>query len=134
RERIGDYQILPIGETLVRWLSEQKEHLLARGVLVRVAEADTYERLSAKDEFLMICGENGIPTPPILENLNLDRFTDPFVVKPKGLMGGRGVLTFPLLVEDASSFRAFKSMQLDLRKHLIQAYVRGPSIYYCAMY
>jgi predicted ATP-grasp superfamily ATP-dependent carboligase len=134
RHRIGPFRLLPIGEDLVRWMSSEREVLIAEGIHVRVPDSDTYGRLSDKGNFLGLCTQYGIRTPAQIGVSLTGPFTVPFVVKPRRHTREPGVLDAPLLVENKLSYEVLRSRQIDERQHFFQEYVHGASIYYCALY
>ena len=87
--------------------------------------------LSDKESFANLCKDFNIEVPPEIQ-INWSTFNQKFVIKPKKLETDQRCLKYPLLVENSGSFQQLKATNIDITKHLIQEYIDGPSIYYCA--
>lgn len=131
KDIIGEYVFLPYGESLLRWVVRQKDELWEDGITVPTVDFETYVLLSDKESFANLCGDFDIDVP---EEINIDwsTFKQKFVIKPKKLVNDERCLKYPVLVENNTSFQKLKETNIDIEKHLVQRYIDGPSIYYCA--
>lgn len=135
KKQVGNFTLLPYGESLLRWALKHKDILLSNGILIPTVDINRYKLISNKKSFVDLCNKFEIKTPP--ENNTLDfnsGYLERFVIKPKSQILSKRVLKYPMLIENEQSFQKLKNLDLDLSQHFIQKYVYGPSFYYCTYY
>lgn len=131
RDHIGCYTLLPYGEVLLRWAVKRKNELRKEGITVPMVDFEKYILVSDKESFANLCTDSGIDVPQEV-NIDWSTFKQKFVIKPKKLVNEQRCLKYPVLVENSDSFQKLKEKNIDMKKHLLQDYIDGPSIYYCA--
>lgn len=136
RKEIGEYILIPSGEELLRWVIQYQDILMSKDIIIPTVDIETYITMSDKENFIRECQKHGLDIPPEHNNAKkiLNRFINPFVIKPKEHTVDEKVLNVPFLVENKKSFDLLKKKELDLSKHLIQEYISGPSFYYLTYY
>jgi predicted ATP-grasp superfamily ATP-dependent carboligase len=131
KDAIGNYILLPYGEALLRWAIRRKDELKKAGVTLPTVDFEKYILLSDKESFANLCSDSDIDVPQKI-NIDWSTFKQKFVIKPKKLVNDQRCLKYPVLVENSNSFQKLKETNIDMTKHLLQEYIDGPSIYYCA--
>jgi predicted ATP-grasp superfamily ATP-dependent carboligase len=132
KNKIGNYTLLPNGESILRKALEQKSFLHKKGVILPIPSLKEYLRLSDKQSFVNLCKQYGIETP---ETKIIDHivFTEKLVIKPVHANSSE-VLRTPLLIENAESYSKFHKLGLKDGTYFVQKYIYGPGYYYCAHY
>lgn len=133
KESIGKFILIPNGEQLTYWAIKNKEVLEKNGILLPTVDYEKFKLVSSKGSFAKLCNRYDIPTPKLID-INLKSFENKFVIKPYSPETANESLKMPFLVENSNGFKIIMNKNLNLNNYLIQEYIYGPSIYYCAIW
>jgi predicted ATP-grasp superfamily ATP-dependent carboligase len=129
--------VIPTGDKIAAWLSENKQELQSKtGAVCAVEDYDKFNKASTKSTLLSICQSNGISVPKTVP-LNEGRIEPaaqfvgfPALIKPDHSVGARGITK----VQDIESIkRDLPDIEAKYGTCSLQEYVENRDFYFNVM-
>ncbi|WP_018617298.1 hypothetical protein [Segetibacter koreensis] len=118
--------IIPSTEYLNRFLINYRSDIEDLGFIVPLCKKELYEEVSNKYSFGKLCNQNNIKTP--IELTLSNKFSVPFVAKPKSYTAKSGSIHKPSLVYNSNVFYKNRD-KFDSDDFYFQEFIGGNSYY-----
>lgn len=118
--------IIPSTEGLIRFVLENRDLFSKIDCIIPVVKKELYEKISDKYSFYMLCKDNGMTLPNILEKPK--EFNYKYVAKAKCYTSKDGKKLTPVLILSENDHNNF-SKNDNTNDYFYEEYVEGESIY-----
>ncbi len=118
--------VIPSSEYFNRFLLRERKNIENLGCEIPLVNKDTYEAVSDKESFNKLCENHGIRVPD--KFMFPEKFSAPFVAKPKRYFSMDGKIYSPILVRNENDYKKLKT-EYPLNNFFYEKFVSGQNFY-----